>query len=247
MGDLGSQGLGLLFLRFGRDAETQADTLGFRYMTRRRFDPTEMAEMFRTLDRTGGDERRTPQWLSTHPDPGNRVVRTQERIAAWQRPAEPLIVNREPFLRRLDGLVFGDDPQQGFFRQEVFFHPAMKFRLDFPGEWKTQNARTQVAGVSASEDAIIVLTIAGKDGPAAAARAFASQQGLQATGTSTDRINGLPAATVQFLAQTEQAVLAGYAAFVDSTARRTHCCVHVARRESRLDAAFRRTIGPSSA
>ena len=243
VGDLGSQGLGLLFLRFGRDAETEADMLGFQYMTRQRYDPTEMAEMFRTLDRTGGEERRTPQWLSTHPDPGNRVVRTQERIAAWQRPAEPLIVNREPFLRRLDGLVFGDDPQQGFFRQEVFFHPAMKFRLDFPGEWKTQNARTQVAGVSASGDAVIVLTIAGKDGPAAAARAFASQQGVQATGTSTDRVNGLPAATVQFLAQSEQAVLAGYAAFVELDGTTYRILAYTSRDRSRAyDAAFRRTI-----
>ena len=244
LGDLGSQGLGLLFLRFGRDDETQADDLGFQYMTRQRYDPTEMAEMFRTLDRTGGDEGRTPQWLSTHPDPGNRVIRTQERIAAWQRPAEPLVLNREPFLRRLDGLVFGDDPQQGFFRQEVFFHPSLKFRLDFPAGWKTQNARAQVAGVSASQDAVIVLTLAGKDGPAAAARAFVSQQGLQATGSSNDRVNGLAATTVQFLAQTEQAILAGYAAFVELDGTTYRVLAYTSRDAIRThDAAFRRAIG----
>jgi predicted Zn-dependent protease len=244
LGDLGSQGLGLLFLRFGRDDETQADMLGFQYMTRQRYDPEEMAEMFRTLDRTSGDERRTPQWLSTHPDPGNRVARTEERIAAWQRPAEPIVVNREPFLRRLDGLVFGDDPQQGFFRQEVFFHPSMKFRLDFPAGWKTQNARTQVAGVSMAEDAVIVLTLAGKEGPAAAARAFAAQQGVQATGTTTDRVNGLPAATVQFLAQTEQAVLAGYATFVELDGTTYRVLAYTSRdRIGTYDAAFRRTLG----
>src|SRR6185503_2883778 len=76
-GDLASQGLGLLFLKFSRNDETQADDLGFRYMTGAGYSPTEMAEMFRTLQRLGGGgEGRVPEWLSTHPDPGNRVQKT---------------------------------------------------------------------------------------------------------------------------------------------------------------------------
>lgn len=215
LGDLGGQALGLLFLRFGRDDETQADELGFRYMTNQGYDPAEMAEMFQTLDRTAGDERRTPQWLSTHPDPGNRVERTRERISAWTRPAVPLTISRESFLRRLDGLVFGDDPRQGFFRQQVFFHPTLKFRIEFPDGWKTQNARQQVAAVSSSQDAVAVLRIAGKEGPTQAARAFSQSQNVRALATSTDRVNGLPTAVVQFLAQTDQAVLGGFAAFIE--------------------------------
>lgn len=214
LGDVGGQALGLLFLRFGRDAETQADELGFAYMTNQGYDPAEMTEMFRTLGRTSGEERRTPQWLSTHPDPGNRVVRTQERIAAWQRPAASLTVNREPFLRRLDGLVFGEDPREGYFRDMVFYHPTLKFRLDFPQGWKTQNARQHVAGVSDAQDAIIVLTLSGKGTPVEAARAFASSEGMRVLGTSTRNVNGLPATTVQFLAKAEQGVVAGHAAFV---------------------------------
>ena len=78
----------------------------------------------------------------------------------------------------------------------------------------------------------------------AAARAFASQPGLQATGTSTDRVNGLAAATVQFLAQTEQAVLAGYAAFVELDGTTYRILAYTSRDRSRAyDAAFRRTIG----
>ena len=84
-GDLASQGLGLLFLKFGRDDETQADDLGFRYMTTAGYSPTEMAEMFRTLQRLSGGNSggRVPEWLSTHPDPGNRVEKTLRLAAGW--------------------------------------------------------------------------------------------------------------------------------------------------------------------
>jgi len=74
LADLGSQAMGLLFMKFGRDDETQSDDLGFRYMTQAGYDPAEMAEMFKTLDRTSGGSDETPEWLSTHPNPGNRVA-----------------------------------------------------------------------------------------------------------------------------------------------------------------------------
>jgi predicted Zn-dependent protease len=183
-------------------------------MTRASYDPTEMTEMFRTLERTGGGSERTPEWLSTHPNPGNRVARTQERIAAWARPAGPLKVNRDPFLNRLDGLVFGDDPRQGYFQQGTFLHPTLKFRLDFPAGWRTQNTAQQVAGISAAQDALLVLSGAGIESPTQALSKFLGQQGIQAGQTSTSAINGLPAAAAQFAAQTEQSVIAGYVAFV---------------------------------
>ena len=243
LGDVGGQALGLLFLRFGRDDETQADELGFRYMTSQGYDPSEMAEMFRTLDRTSGGEGRTPQWLSTHPDPGNRVARTQERIAAWPRPAETPVINREPFLRHLDGLVFGDDPREGYFRQQVFFHPTLKFRLEFPDGWKTQNARQQVAGVSASQDAVVVLTLAGKEGATQAARAFGASQNVRVLDSSTEAVNGLSATVVQFLAQSEQAVLAGRAAFIDLDGTTYRILGYTTQdRVNSYDAAFRRSI-----
>ena len=212
-GNLGSQALGVMFLKFGRDDETQSDELGFKYMTNGGYDPAEMAEMFKTLDRTGGGSDRTPEWLSTHPNPGNRVARTNERIAAWTRPAGPLKVNRDPFLQRLDGMVFGDDPRQGYFQQATFLHPTLKFRFDFPSGWRTQNSAQQVAGMSATQDALLVLS--GATGtPQQALSQFLGQQGIQSSGASNTTINGLPAATAQFAVQTEQAVLAGYVTFV---------------------------------
>ena len=78
-------GLGTAFLRFGREFERQADTLGAQIMARAGYDPHDMADMFRTLEREGG--RGGPEWLSDHPNPGNRYE-------AISREADLLPVNR---------------------------------------------------------------------------------------------------------------------------------------------------------
>jgi len=67
----GSQfGLGAYFLKYGREYERQADLLGAQILARAGYDPREMASMFRTIQEQGG--RSGPEWLSSHPDPGNR-------------------------------------------------------------------------------------------------------------------------------------------------------------------------------
>jgi predicted Zn-dependent protease len=67
----GSQfGLGAYFLKYGREYETQADILGAQILARAGYDPREMANMFKTIQAEGG--RSGPEWLSSHPDPGNR-------------------------------------------------------------------------------------------------------------------------------------------------------------------------------
>jgi predicted Zn-dependent protease len=68
----GSQfGLGTWLLKYGRDYEKQADLLGAQLMARAGYDPRDLARMFETIEReskgTSG-----PQWLSSHPNPGNR-------------------------------------------------------------------------------------------------------------------------------------------------------------------------------
>jgi Zn-dependent protease with chaperone function len=64
-------GLGTAFLRFSREFERQADIEGVQIMARAGYDPRDMANMFKTIAKQGGSGG--PQWLSDHPDPGNRV------------------------------------------------------------------------------------------------------------------------------------------------------------------------------
>jgi hypothetical protein len=63
-------GLGTAFLRFSREFEQQADLEGAQIMARAGYDPRDMANMFKTIERQGGSGG--PQWLSDHPNPGNR-------------------------------------------------------------------------------------------------------------------------------------------------------------------------------
>lgn len=65
-------GLGTLLLKYSRDFEKQADLLGAQIMARAGYDPRDLARMFETIQRQskGG----SPQWLSSHPDPGNRTA-----------------------------------------------------------------------------------------------------------------------------------------------------------------------------
>lgn len=65
-------GLGAWFLKYSREYERQADLLGAQIMARAGYDPRQMANMFRTIQEQGGN--RGPEWLSSHPDPGNRYA-----------------------------------------------------------------------------------------------------------------------------------------------------------------------------
>jgi hypothetical protein len=73
-------GLGAYFLKYGREYEREADLLGAQIMARAGYDPRRMADMFRTIERQGGG-RGGPEWLSSHPNPGNRYEAIQREAA----------------------------------------------------------------------------------------------------------------------------------------------------------------------
>jgi predicted Zn-dependent protease len=208
-------GLGLLFLRYGRDDEREADDLGLRYMTRDNYDPREMAATFEMLaDASGAREEggRVPAFLSTHPDPLERRDRILARIDAGQ--VSGTRIERESYLQRLAGMAFGEDPRQGYFEENVFLHPELAFRFDFPAGWQTLNGRDAVQGVSAEEDALLVLTLDDASTPGAAMDAFLGEEGIRGGNLSSEAVNGLPAARADFLATTDQGTLAGAVVFI---------------------------------
>jgi predicted Zn-dependent protease len=215
-GQLAGAGLSLLFLKYGRDAENQADQSGFRYALGQSYDVRQMPNVFQTLGRLSdaGGAGKLPEWLSTHPDPGNRIERIEKMLDTVPLAQRKLIVDREDYLRHIQGMTFGDDPRQGYFEGSSFYHPQMRFQMQFPNGWKNQNLPQAVVAVSPAEDAIIQLGLAGQTPPEQAARQFLSQQGVQAGNASTDRINGLPAASSYFQAQTEQGQIEGIVSFV---------------------------------
>lgn len=221
-GDLASTGLQLLFLKYGRDDERQADDLGFRYALQQGYDVREMADVFAALQRVGeaSGQSPLPTWMSSHPDPGERVSRTQQRVQALPPGAlDTTEVEHAQYLARVDGLVYGANPRNGFFRGTTFYHPDLRFRIDFPNGWRAQNLPTAVVGVSPNNDAALELTLAQASSPAAANSAFVNQQGIAVGQSSQQMVNGIPTVASTFQAQTEQGVLQGLAAFFEHGGR----------------------------
>ncbi|MGE0351604.1 MAG: M48 family metalloprotease [Gemmatimonadales bacterium] len=216
-GGLASQGLGLVFLKFSRDDESQADRLGFKYALQAGYDVRAMADVFQMLERVSaqaGSQGKLPEWLSTHPDPENRFARTRQWLDTLHTDLSRATLNHDGYLQTVNGMVYGVNPRQGFFRGELFLHPDLKFQLQFPRGWNTQNQAQAVLGVSPGQDAIVELSLAGQVTPAQASTQFLSQQGIRAGQSSQNPINGNPAVTTAFEAQSDQTALRGLVAFV---------------------------------
>ena len=214
-GGLASAGLQLMFLKYGRDDERQADELGFKYALANRYDVREMADVFIALARVGETEGQSPlpSWASTHPAPEERVQASRSRAAQLPANTGTLTSNEAQYNGIIDGLVYGENPREGFFRGSQFLHPDMRFQLQFPQGWKTQNTTQAVFAGSPQEDAVMQLTLA-QGSPAQAAQQFTSQQGIRTLQANQQSINGNPGALVAFEAASDQGNVRGLVGWV---------------------------------
>lgn len=188
------QGLGLLFLKFGRDDESQSDMLGVDYSTQVGYDAHEMANFFGVLKRMqleSGQE--IPTFLSTHPDPGDRFNKVHQMATEYQanRAAQtPLKVNRDSYLRMIDGIIYGEDPRQGFVENGVFFHPELKFLFPTNQGWRLLNSPQMVQMAPEDGKALILFTLAGNTSLDEAAQAVIEQYKLNVVETGRKTVNG---------------------------------------------------------
>lgn len=221
LGGLAGAGLQLIFLSHGRDAERQADDLGFRYALEQGYDVREMSLVFESLQRLGDTQQQSavPSWLLTHPAPADRIQAVMQRLAEMTPPGSQLRIGRQPYLERVEGTVYGMNPRNGFFRDGLFLHPDLRFQIQFPGQWQRQNLAQMVMAVSPQQNGALQLTLAQDASVDAAAQRFLAQQGIQAGQTARQTINGLPAFLASFRAQTEQQTLQGIAGFISHGGR----------------------------
>jgi predicted Zn-dependent protease len=213
--------LQLVFLKYSRDDERQADDLGLRYMYQAGWDPREMPGVFELLEAITSEDGggRLPEWMSTHPNPGNRRGRIMDQVAVLPGDLSGLTVNRPGYLRHLDGMVYGANPREGFFRGTQFLHPELQFQFTFPQGWTTQNQRTSVVAVNSGRDAALQITLSKESTPDAASRVFLGQGGMTAGATTRTAVNGLPAVRTDFGLQTDSGILSGVVMFVSHQGR----------------------------
>jgi predicted Zn-dependent protease len=192
--------LGVLFLKHGRDDELQADRLGVDYAAKSGWNPAGVASMLRTLarlDEASGSRRGVPNWLSTHPAPADRVEQVHTYIAQKGIPVGTSSGSGEDaaFLRRVDGLVFGDSPRQGIVRGNTFLHPDLRLSIAFPQGWEIRNSAEQVLAKPPDRNEFMILQLVPNPSGSLeqVARATMANAGFQQVKGGPAQVNGLDA------------------------------------------------------
>lgn len=194
-GQTAMMGIQLLGLSFSRSHESQADKLGVEYSTAIGYDATQMANFFNTIDRlqNQGSQGPVPTFLSTHPDPANRFTRVKQLAmkAKQEKPGQQFAVEREEYLRMIEGMTYGEDPRQGYVDDGYFFHPEMRFQFPVPRGWQVNNmpAQVQMAPPN-SQDVVMMLALGDGSTLQEAAQNFLYMSELEPTRTESSRTNG---------------------------------------------------------
>jgi predicted Zn-dependent protease len=218
--NLGGALFQLLLTSYSRDAEREADHLGVQYATREGYDAAEGAEFFRSLKRIS--EQRgaiLPSWQATHPDPGEREE-TIRRLAQELNPEGTVgRTGEDIYLQRIEGLVLGEDPREGFVRDGVFYHPQLGFQFPVPDRWQVQNERAAVLLLDAQRGALLVLEIAPTQTAQEAASRLSQVQGIQILNATQLQTHGLTAVRVTAQVNTQKGTAAIINYFIEHEGR----------------------------
>lgn len=193
--NIGGTAAQLLFLSYSRENERESDRLGVEYAAMHGYDASQAAAFFTSLrrlsDQSGG---RIPNHLSSHPDPGDRERSMHELSAIWRERGFPqTIINEEIYLNRINGIIIGENPREGFVENQIFYHPDLEFLFPIPTSWNVMNTPNQVAIFNAEQSAISLFTIvSGVDNARAAVDAFTNQEGINVISSTRFNVNNLP-------------------------------------------------------
>ncbi len=206
-----SQALGVgsnLYLSsYSRGQENEADTLGVRYLSRAGYDVRAMSSFLNSMQREqalqsniqGKQQSSGVNYFSTHPATTERVSKTVSEAETYGQGGT---LNREGYLNRIDGIIYGDSPEQGFVRGQSFYHPQMGFSFSVPQGYDIQNQPSAVIASSRNGGAIIFDMVgnAGISDPSAFMQ-NAWLKGAPIQNLESININGMQAAAATMLGQ----------------------------------------------
>ena len=201
-------GVEMLFLSFSREDERQADALGVEYSSKAGYDANHMANLFVSLERLNPGEAQggLPGWFSTHPNPPDRIAAIKRDTQEWRAKIQQtqFATNRDQYLKQIDGIVFGEDPRQGYVEGSIFYHPELRFQFPVPAGWKVNNTASQVQMINQEQNAVILFSMAPEKTPSAAADAFINESKAVAVKSERTQVNGMPAHRIISDITTEQ-------------------------------------------
>lgn len=200
------QGLQLALLGYSRAHESESDEIGVNYSSKVGYDAREMSRFFGTIKRISDKSgQQIPTFMSTHPDPGDRLVRVKQMAEAYQT-ANPgnYAVERDSYLKMIDGIVYGEDPKQGFVENNMFYHPDLKFQFPVPTNWATENSPIQFQMAEREGKAMMILTLAQGQTLEEAARTTAEKMSLRVSESKITTVNNIPALVMVSQIQQQQ-------------------------------------------
>lgn len=195
------EGMQLLFLKFSRDNEREADRLGVEYSSKIGYDAHKMADFFRVLQKMSLAESQggIPTFMSTHPDPGDRYNSVNQSASEWQAKLNLPVykVNQDDYLQMINGIIYGEDPKQGYVEGNIFYHPDLKFKFQFPSGWKLENSPLQVTMTPPDQKALMIFGLSQEKTIESAADSTLSRYGLVLQERRKTTVNGMPAVQMQ--------------------------------------------------
>ncbi|MGH7845748.1 MAG: M48 family metalloprotease [Candidatus Binatia bacterium] len=194
--NLGGMAAQVISLRYSREDELEADKLGVEYSSLAGYDARKVIEFFRSLNRiTQKEGQGLPNFLSTHPNPGDRIQRIKDLAELLPAPPARTAVTKN-YYDAIEGIVLGEDPRQGFVERNVFYHPELHFRFPVPPNFKVINQPAQVMMVENQNRAILGFSSTAEQSLESAVSRFISQSGLRVIETVGNRSHGLPSTAV---------------------------------------------------
>ncbi len=163
--------LNLAMLGYSRGDERESDRLGVEYATLAGYRADEGARFFELLElMRKREKRRTPEFLSSHPNPGSRETTVRELAVAWKpRATGELEAGDSAFRAAVEGMVIGRDPRRGYAEGGVFHHPEGGFAFDLPAGWTGEWSGARFGAENRAKKAALVFLAAPGDSTAVGA------------------------------------------------------------------------------
>ncbi len=215
----------LVLTKYSRGQELDADGRGIRYAAQAGYNPYAIGGFFQTLQslEEHSDRKKLPGWISTHPQVDDRIERSNrtagEALTEFGLRDDQLLVGRRALLERVDGVVFGENPREGYMDGDDFLHPDLRFRLAFPTDWSVANGRSAIIVSEPANLAYMKLELVSpKKGqePYDYVRTYMRELGAEVIDSERIESNGLEAVEVGFTLDvngTEYAVLGNWISF----------------------------------
>src|SRR5262249_35183751 len=153
-GGRGVAGSKIAFASFSRSQEFEADGIGVGIAARAGYDPYGAARFLTSMGRNAdlraggtGTELRSPDFFSSHPATPERVKNAQTSARQFSAPGAAGERGRSAYLASLDGLVYGEDPVEGYVRGRRFLHPKLGFTFTAPDGFTLENTAQAVLGL----------------------------------------------------------------------------------------------------